>query len=342
MRSTDSDEPRPRHSLNVVSLSTPDAPESAIGFGEFVEAVRKRLGLIILALIGAVTIAAVVAILWLQFNSAPVYMARTVVVPNKALSATSSPTAGFGFGSLIGLVGAQNNENFNVYLRTHRSNILAERLMEIPGLPQHIFGGQWDEATGTWHPPRGAILEFRRALSGFLGGQPWAPPDAGSLAEFITNNLVVVQDRVTLITELRYEDASPEFAEQFLTAIHSETENLLRAEAELRTRAMIRHLGQQLANVTVTEHRAALVALLSESEKQLMLLDPQLPYAAVVIDPVSAGPSANMPRPLLTLILVVVATGMLVLALALWLVARDLRRRKNSMAAIPAVAGPYA
>jgi hypothetical protein len=213
--------------------------------------------------------------------------------------------------------------------------------MQVPGLPQHIFAAPWDAVTGTWHPPEGAILAFRRWLSGLLGGQPWTPPDAAALAAYIENNLLVEQDRLTLITEISYEDSDAEFAGEFLAAIHNESEALLRSDAELRTRAMIRHLSQQLGNVTIAEHRTALVGLLSESEKQLMLLDPALPYAATVIDPVSVGPSPNMPRPLLALVLVIFVTGVTVLAFCLWLVAREVKKRKEEQPAGAAAAGHY-
>jgi hypothetical protein len=48
-----------------------------------------------------------------------------------------------------------------------------------------------------------------------------------------------------------------------------------------------------------------------------------------------------MPRPLMTLVLVIFVTGVLVLSLCLWLIARDLRKRKADLPAGAAAAGHY-
>src|SRR5687768_14457704 len=153
-----------------------------LGFDVYVQAVRPWLRRILLATGAAMIVAALLTVLRLRFNYTPVYEAELVIMPTGSLPLPSVSTETDGRGLfLLGLSRDPNNDKYNRYVRTLRTTILAERLMAVPGLPQRIFANQWDAATGTWHPPRGAVASLRRSLS----GQPWAPPDAAALAAFI-------------------------------------------------------------------------------------------------------------------------------------------------------------
>jgi hypothetical protein len=301
-----------------------------ISFREFISVYRRNLRLQIKVLAVALPVTFVATVLGLHVFSSQSYTAAMTVAPNRMVSAGNEGNAGGGLSSLIGLQGVMDTQ-FDLYLTTRNSNLLAAKLMDIPGVPQKIFENLWDKEKQQWRPPPGIWPRFKRGISSALGFIPWSPPNSGDVAEFLENSFKVGTDKRTLITRIEFSDHDRDFCRFLLLTVHNQAEALLREQAQRRTRIMIAHLVHELATVTVTEQRQALIQLLSQQEKQMMMIDDNLPYAAVVIDPPSVD-TAGKPRPLLIIFLFQILAAMVSAAYIGWIALRNLQMRKSQAA----------
>jgi len=314
----------------LLSGDTGDTQRVRISFREFISAYRRHLKLLVKVLAVVLPVTFVATVLGLHLFSSQTYTAAMTVAPNRLVSAGNEGNAGGGLSSLIGLQGLTDTQ-FDLYLTTRNSNLLAAKLMSIPGVPQKIFESLWDKEKRQWRAPPGVWPSLKRGVSRSLGFTPWSPPNSGDVAEFLKKSVTVGTDKRTLITRIEFSDHDRDFSKFLLLTVHSQAESLLREQAQRRTRIMIAHLIHELATVTVTEQREALIQLLSQQEKQMMMIDDNLPYAAVVIDPPSVD-TVGKPRPLLIIFLCQILAVMISAAYIGWIVLRNLKVRKSGAA----------
>ena len=313
----------------------PKAPGPRISFHEFQTAYLGQWRRMRKFLLIGLPIAFVLAVLGLHLLGRKTYLAEMTIAPNRIVNSAGEAGAG-GLSSLIGLQGMTDTQ-FDLYLSTRNSNLLAVRLMATPGIPQRIFDNLWDKEAKVWRPPPGPFAGFKRSISSALGFVPWVPPTSGDVSEFLAKSIKVGTDKRSLITRIEFSNPDPNFAKTLLSTVHEQAEALLRQQAQRRTRVMIAHLVHELATVTVTEQREALIQLLSQQEKQLMMIGDNLPYAAVVVDPPSVNTSSP-PRPLLTIFIALVAATLMIAAWVGWEVLRDIKKKSGRAATATAAA----
>jgi hypothetical protein len=302
-----------------------------ISFRAYRDAYLRRLGRLGRLLLIVLPITFVLAVLGLHVFGGQTYTAEMTVAPNRIVNSASENAAGGGLSSLIGLQGVTDSQ-FDLYLSTRDSNLLASKLMATPGIPQQIFENLWDKEAHQWRPPLGLYLSFKRSISTALGFVAWDAPTSGDLAEYLLKNVKVGTDKRTLITRIEFSYRDPDFAKSLLLAIHQQAEALLREQAQRHTRVMVAHIVHELSTVTVTEQREALIQLLSQQERLLMMIGDNLPYAAVVVDPPSIDMSKGRTRPLLTILFALFAATVASAAWVGWEVLRDLKKSNRQLA----------
>jgi len=300
------------------------APNVQISFKEFVAAYGEQLRLLAKILIIALPLTFIAVPVGMHLFGATTYTAEMTIAPNRTVNSMGDAGGG-GLSSLIGLQGPTDSQ-FELYLATRKSNLLAAHMWSLAGFPQKIFAGFWDPETRQWKPNSGVFQTAKRALIRLMGFNDWTPPSPGDLAAYLAKAFTVETDKRTLITKITFSDSDPAFAKWLLATVHNQTEAILREQAQQRTRVMIDHAVHELSVVTVAEQRMALIALLSAQEKQLMMIGDNLPYAAVVVDPPSADLPDSAPRPLRNILI-----GLLVVTFlcALWLAGRVLLRLRR-------------
>jgi uncharacterized protein involved in exopolysaccharide biosynthesis len=315
--------------LLPADAAEPTRPQ--ISFGAFWAAYQRELRRLGLMLLVVLPVVFVLAVLGVHLFSGQSYTAEMTVAPNRIVNSASQSANGGSISSLIGLQGVTDTQ-FDLYLSTRDSNLLAAKLMAKPGIPQQIFYYLWDKDRHQWRPPVDLFSGFRRGVSSVLGFPSWAPPDTGDVADYLSKNIKVAADKRTLITHIEFSYRNPEFAKALLLAVHEEAEALLREQAQRHTRVMIAHIVHELGTVTVTEQREALIQLLSQQEKELMMIGDNLPYAAVVVDPPSVDSAKGKPRPLLMVFFALLVAAIACASLIGWQVLRDMKKSNRRMA----------
>ena len=278
-----------------------------------------------IALSIAFTVTAVV--LWLRFVAVPTYTAHMTVAPfSEASSGSDTGRAGNIVALLAGGV-AVGGPSYSLYIETRGSITVASRLMQSPDVRSHIFHSEWDSKAGKWVPPHGPLGEIKQSIKEALGFPKWSPPDASDLATLLNRRVKSSQDLQRGSYTFTFSDRDPVFAAALLTQIHDLTEEVLRDAAAQRSSIQIDHLLAALSQNTIAQNRAALAEILLQQQQQLIRINPGIPYAAIVVDPSTAGHKPTFPKPGFSLLLAVLVPGLLGVAFTSWRVRNSWRSK---------------
>ena len=257
-----------------------------------------------------ILVCALASLLWTVYQvhrAIPIYQAQMIVTPVQLTpeEATASRING-ALGNLANLAGipASNNQlatQFRLYVDSMASRDLGEDLARDKQLMHTLFAGEWDAASQIWRQPdRDFANQVRRTVYGMLGypQQEWTPPDGARMQQFLTTNVHVDQDpRKAYLVTISYASHDTDFAVRFLRKLNAAADNHLRQKALTRARQYIRYLSDKLDTVTIADHRAAIMATLSDQEKYEMVASSAAPFAADMFDAPSASQYAISPQP---------------------------------------------
>ena len=217
----------------------------------------------------------------------------------------------------ISLPTTQTGTQFRLFVDSLTSRDLADELAKNEALMKRLFAGDWDEAAQMWRePPHDPYYEWRVYIRSLIGLRPYAPwhgPGGAELHGYLNTNLEVQQDtRKPYLVRVLFNYDDPQFGIEFLRALSTTADSLLRGKALLRTQLNIDYLSKQLSTVTIVEHRAAITQAMSEQERYAMVASSEAPFAADVFERPWAPNLPSSPRPrnvLTTAILVGAGVG---------------------------------
>lgn len=185
------------------------------------------------------------------------------------------------------------------------SEEVASRLQRRYAVMQRIFATQWDAEHRHWREPGGMWDYVTNVIKVIFGFPAWHPPTTVDLAHYLSEHLSVSSEGQQDIKHLGIVVKDPQFGVFLLNAVHNEADNIIKERKRVRAEAQINYLKKELAIVTVAEHRQALTTLLVENERTLMLINPDTPLAAEIVESPVIPPVPNSPQPLLILLLCV-------------------------------------
>jgi hypothetical protein len=278
---------------------------------------------------GIIIIATLIGLLYgvyAVYDAGPSYMATIRVTP--AASDTSlGSTSGAG-GLLAGLTGgsgAAQVPKFIQFTYALSSLDVARSLNQKYDLLCRVYLGECDPITHQWQP-RNGIHEWIVSATSRLSGLP--DPNVGprsplDLARYIAGNVVVNQPKKNeSLVELTYINRKPQFAAQFLSRVVTATNDYIRMQSRETQKRYVEYLSDSAAQTTNVEQRQALDTLLLQEERQLMMTEVDIPYAAQILD----GPTVTPVNHALKTIAIYTILG-LVLGLAIAML-RDLLPRR--------------
>ena len=244
-------------------------------------------------------------------TTAPLYTATMAIVPAGESGAGGLAGKLSQYGDLALLAGikvpsADTVSPFTQFTELVTSVVVAERLVDKYGVLQKVFKGSWDAENEHWLPPEGSVARAKGWVRSFFNLPAWTPPSTQSLAVYLEAKVKVSEVARTGIHKIVFRHQDPEFAVQLLRWIHEEGDELIREEAQERATRQIEYIERKLATVLITEHRFSLTQLLSDQEKQMMMIQVDLPFAARVIEPPVVSDAPTSPKPFRLLALGVV------------------------------------
>lgn len=286
-----------------------------------------------------IVVAVAAAVVALHFAT-PKYTAKMVVAPvSNGLGTGGGPVGGAAAAvNVLGLnfLGAKAATPFDKFQATVRSVGFARVLQERLGLLQKIYADYWDARNQRWKPPvrKGFLRESIDRLKAYLNLPVWVEPDERLLAKYLGNIRFDPYETLPLFV-ISLEDKDPQFALDVLRAVYNEADAYVRTERARQVRDQLDYIRARLRSVTVAEYRQTLLAIISQKERELMILEANLPFAVEVIDPISVSAKPTSPRA--DIILPAVAVLSLFLAISLVLIRFSLRQARLN--ALPHVSG---
>ena len=286
----------------------------------------------------AVVLAAVIALGMIYIRVAtPTYTASMIIAPTggggpSGLSALMRNNRDIAALAGLSLPEADSVTPFERFIQLTSSATVATQLLERPDIVSRLYAARWSETEQRWYPPDAALARFKQWLKELLGLPPWTPPTAPDIATVLQFRLRIEQLPTSAMMRLSFTDKDAAFAAEFLRFIHEQVDDIVRANSESRTRLQIDYLKAKLQSVALSDQRVALVQLLSDQEKSMMMMHVGLPYAADIVEPPYAPTLPSWPKARVVLLLSAVA-GLLIGVLVALLV--GIRRRGRS----PGLAG---
>jgi uncharacterized protein involved in exopolysaccharide biosynthesis len=141
------------------------------------------------------------------------------------------------------------------------------------------MGLRWNDQKKIWES-----TSFLTPVKAALGLDTSVDTSAQAVAEFLRKNLNQEQDRDSPITTLSLDATDAEVARQTLGYLHRYSDDQIKQAIYQQTQSKLEYLQRRLQNVTVNDYRQTLIGLILDQEKILMLIQPNLPFAAEALE----------------------------------------------------------
>jgi hypothetical protein len=233
---------------------------------------------------------------------------------------------GGGGGLLAGLAGSTGAvalPKFTQFMLAIPSAGVAQDLDRKYDMLCVLFRGDCDPATHQWRERTG-IREWFSGILARLGGLP-NPNGARTLddlAAYVGGSVSVEPNKINSMVELRYTNRKPEFAAKFLSAVVKSTNDHIREQSRDTQKRYVEYLSNSAGKTANVEQRMAIDALLLQEERQLMMTEVDVPYAAKVLDGPIVKPVNDAKKTIVTNAFIGFVLG------AILMLSRDLLPRK--------------
>lgn len=256
-------------------------------------------------------------------SAGPRYQATIRVSPAESDTSVGNLASAGGF--FAGLAGASSVAvpKFTLFLSAIGSVGVAQELIRDHDMLCVIYAGDCDLETHAWKERTGVKEWINKQLAS-LGGLP-NPNGARTerdLAMYLAGTVVVETNKNNSIVSLRYTHRKPELAAQYLGWVVKAANDYVRGRQRETQLRYVEYLSQSAAKTTNVEQRLAIDNLLLQEERQLMMTEVDIPYAAKILD----GPLVEPVNKVLKTLAIYAIAGLLIgAAIAM---CRDLLPRK--------------
>ena len=253
-----------------------------------------------------VALGVVAAGLWIRLAPAQ-YEALLLVGPADALDLGGPSALDLGNPALSSVLAggpagaAGPHAAFARYLALLPSPDVAAVVIQQPALLAALAPDVWDPVGGRWHAPTGVSGRIAAWRDRLLQRPRWTPPSRHDMAVRVDRALTVRPVGATGLRRLAVRLTDPHAAATLLETIHTAADRHLRTEAAAQADARIAYLYEQLGRAAAMEHRQALYTLLVRVERERMLIQDGLPYAARPVGSIAVSSRPVAPNPLLLL-----------------------------------------
>ena len=277
----------------AVASPTSDSPKMSeeISLGDFVTLLTNQRWLLPSIAVLSILVAALLA--WLV---SPTYRATVLVAP-----VTRTPDSGqFGgsssiLGQLSGLASLTGISSTTMKtaesIATLKSKSLTRQYITENNLLPVLYASRWDAAKHRWN----------------TSDADGIPTLWQATRYFDRKILTVTTDTKTGLVTVTIRWRNPVLAAMWANGLVSMTNSYLRARAIAETSRNIAYLNEQANKTDVVQLKRAIYALLQEQINKAMLAKGTKEYAFKVLDPATAPQKPSSPKPLLWIVLAVVA-----------------------------------
>ncbi len=225
-------------------------------------------------------------------SSAYLHIAERSYTVSVTLRPTEEQSSGGGnLGGLASLAGFQlpsgGTTEFITFQSMLKSQEVASRLFADENLIQRLFAGEWDEDRKSFLQPVPSTLgNVKRLLKPLLTGEgqsAYIAPNAARLAQTLSTNLYVSEDKISGMLKLSMESTNPKLASDLMLALIRKTDEFLKERFVISGSEALQFYQQKISKARSREHREALAKLIATEEQRLMLATREGPFVVEVM-----------------------------------------------------------
>jgi uncharacterized protein involved in exopolysaccharide biosynthesis len=211
------------------------------------------------------------------------YTSRLVIMPTEASQQLSDLLRNAG-GSVIAnslgsLTGSEQVTYFDRFTKQLTAVGTATALKTHPGLVENLMDLRWNDDKKIWES-----TSFTTSIKAALGLETSVDTSAQVVAEFLRKALAQEQDRDSPIMTLSIDAQDADIAKQALDSLYKYSDDQIKQSIYQQTQSKLEYLQRRLTSVTVNDYRQTLISLILDQEKILMLIQPNLPFAAEALE----------------------------------------------------------
>jgi uncharacterized protein involved in exopolysaccharide biosynthesis len=211
------------------------------------------------------------------------YASRLVVMPTEASQQLSDLLRNAGgsviANSLSSLTGTEQVTYFDRFSKQMTAVGTAAALKTHPGLVESLMDLRWNDDKKIWES-----TSIATAIKTALGLDTSVDVSAQAVAEFLRKALTLEQDRDSPIMTLSIDAQDAEVARLTLSSLYQYSDDQIKQAIYQQTQSKLEYLQRRLTSVTVNDYRQTLIGLILDQEKILMLIQPNLPFAAEALE----------------------------------------------------------
>jgi uncharacterized protein involved in exopolysaccharide biosynthesis len=210
-----------------------------------------------------------------------------------------------GLASMVGVsIPGAGPDMSQLYVESLQSRLVADRVSQNLDIMRRLFPDSWSDADKGWRDPQSFSKQLSGTLRSLVGAPPndWHAPDGDDLHTIVMTQVTVAKTRTSPFITITMDTPDPELGKQFLMALHTVTDQILRQRAAERSLANISYLRSELDKVTIAEYREAILRVLADEEKQQMMAGVNVPFAAEPFGGAIQSSRPVSPKPLFVLL----------------------------------------
>jgi LPS O-antigen subunit length determinant protein (WzzB/FepE family) len=217
-------------------------------------------------------------------------------------------------GGLASIAGIQlptsSNNDFNIFIELITSAEVSELVFENKKIIKEIFISEWDETLNNYSmPSKSKIQIFVNDVKKLLTGNKeinYMAPNPSRLAIFISNNILIGEEKETGFLKFSSETSKPEMILSLMIEATEASDKIMRQRYIDFSTEPLAFYKEKLRTARSREHREALAELISNEEQKLMFASRGKYFIAEpYINPtISLYPTEPKPKVVLTLSLV--------------------------------------
>lgn len=217
----------------------------------------------------------------------PLYLATVQLSPAESDNNVGTlGSSGGASGLLAGLTGgAVTVPKMTQFLASIGSVGVAQSLDRKYDLLCEIYKGKCDPITHQWKKSTGVKEWFNGMLAELQGlPDPNGARTDSDLAAYLAAAVSIQTNRTTNLISLSYENRKPELAARYLMLVVKAANDYIRSQSHETQEKYVEYLSESAAKTANVEQRQAIDALLLQEERQLMMTEVDVPYAAKILD----------------------------------------------------------
>jgi hypothetical protein len=303
-------------------------------------------------------VAGLAAVIAYTLFAAPVYTATAIVGPADNSDQPFGDAGGIsgGLGGIAkhlhvgGALGQQSGgDPFDEYTALLTSNRLAALLARKDNFLPEIFWSEWDASQKHWRSRNDFTSQKIDQLKLLLRRPVKPAPDQEDLEKYFKKNLVVDSSLETSFATVSFRFHTRDGAQRLLGLILREADNIIREDKRRDVAARIAYLNTALVHLALADQKPELIAVLSEQEQEMMMIESDHLFASMLIDAPYAPLTPTSPSPVIDGLIVLGLACVIWLALVRmslagsrtpWFVAVFARRKRGSHGGKPPRSAP--